>query len=54
VVRRGLSEDAAADSDLKIASPGALLEFFLLGGLARARAVGRRREESGTLWEMDA
>lgn len=54
VVRRELTEASAAESDLRIATPGGLMEFFLLGGLAKAKAVGRKKDDAGTLWEMDA
>lgn len=51
MVRREYHERAAADADLKIADPSGLLEFVLLGGLAGAKAVGRKSEDAGTLWE---
>lgn len=54
VVRRELTEASAAASDLRITTPGGLMEFFLLGGLAKAKAVGRKKDDAGTLWEMDA
>lgn len=54
VVRREMTEESAAESDLRISTPGGLMEFFLLGGLAKAKAVGRKKDEAGTLWEMDA
>lgn len=53
IVHRPFDEPSAHDSDLRIAKPRDLMEFFLLGGLAKAKAVGRRKEETGTLWELD-
>jgi hypothetical protein len=29
------------------------MEFFLEGGLVRAKAVRKRKDEVGTLWELD-
>jgi 2,3-bisphosphoglycerate-independent phosphoglycerate mutase len=53
VVERPFTEAGAEDSDLRISSPSGLMEFFLEGGLVRAKAVRKRKDEVGTLWELD-
>lgn len=53
VVQRPLTETAAQDSDLRIASPSGLMEFFLRGGLVNAKATRRRKDDVGTLWELE-
>jgi hypothetical protein len=50
-VKRPFGERAASDSDLRITDPSGLMEFVLRGGLAGAKAVGRKAEDAGTLWE---
>jgi 2,3-bisphosphoglycerate-independent phosphoglycerate mutase len=52
VVPRPFTEIAAESSDLVIERGTDLMEFFLLGGLARTRAIGKPRIEprSGLLW----
>ena len=53
VVQRPFTETAAQDSDLRITSPAGLMEFFLRGGLAHAKAPRRRKDDAGTLWELE-
>lgn len=53
VVGRPFTEAGAEDSDLRITSPSGLMEFFLEGGLVRAKAVRKRKDEVGTLWELE-
>jgi 2,3-bisphosphoglycerate-independent phosphoglycerate mutase len=53
VVRRPLTEIGAQDSDLRITSPSGLMEFFLQGGSVKAKATRRRKDDAGTLWELE-
>lgn len=51
MVTREFTEEAAEASDLRVDRAHELMEYFLLGGLARARGVARRDPGQGSLWE---
>lgn len=51
MVTREFTEEAAEASDLRVDRAHELMEYFLLGGLARARGVARRDLGQGSLWE---
>lgn|GEM_PF-6662810 len=51
MVTREFTEEAAESTDLRVERAHELMEYFLLGGLARARGVARRDLGQGSLWE---
>lgn len=51
MVKRSFTEEAAEAADLRVDRAHELMEFFLLGGLAKARGVPKSDPAAGSLWE---